>query len=136
MSMDTSALLFPKHAPRVIETARKASEHDRKLAKAYAAVNVREDNRCQVTGVPLTPRTANERRLRDHHHLTGRRVAPEWTYRPERILLVSRLVHRLLESNALLPDGCDARKPIKFAWNRRLIKAGREPMRLRPEVAA
>lgn len=136
MAIDYSLLKFRKQRPAVIEKAAKASEHERKLAKAYEAVNLREDNRCQVTGVELAPASSNERRRREHHHLKGRRVRPDWIYKPERIVLVSAYIHKLLESNALIPDGSDARKPIKFSWNYRIVKPGKEPIRLRPEVAA
>lgn len=134
--MDTSALPFAKPRPAVLERHDKENEHDRKLAKAYRAVEVREGNRCQVTGVELYARASNWKRQREHHHLKGRLVRPEWVYRPERILLVSQFVHRFLTSNALQPDGCNARKPIKFFWNYRIVKPGHEPLRLRREVAA
>ncbi len=136
MAIDTSALPYPKHTPAPVARHWRATANDAKLEHAYRAVELREDNHCQVTGVPLVPKSPNDKRRREHHHLTGRRVRPEWRHRPERILLVSADVHRLLESHALQPDGCDARKPIRFAWNRRIVPAGKEPFRLRREVAA
>ena len=86
--------------------------------------------------VVLSAAITDHRRLREHHHLKGRNVRPEWIYKSERILLVSRFVHRLLEANALVPDGCNARKRIRFFWNDRIVRPGEEPLRLRREIAA
>ncbi len=134
--MDTSDLPFGKGRPAVLEQHDKETAHDRKLAKAYRAVEDREDNRCQVTGVPLFAFASDHRRRREHHHLKGRNVRPEWVYKPERILLVSKHVHDLLTANALVPDGCNARKRIRFFWNDRIVRPGEEPLRLPRRVAA
>jgi hypothetical protein len=124
---------FFKHkvvVPRVIEKSRKDAEHDRKLEKAYAAVNKRENNICQVSGAQLLPRTGNARQLREHHHLKGRNVKPEWVYAPIRIALVSKFIHDLLTSGALVTETTDARKPLNVRWNRSIVKVGKEPIRL------
>lgn len=134
MPIDYSIFKFSKGTPRVVAKHTKDVEHDKKLSKAYAAVNLRDGDICRVTGVKLTPGAKDDKHRREHHHLKGRRVRPEWVYRPERIILVSAYVHKLLQSSALQPGGCDARQPIKFAWNKRVVK---KPMfRLREEVAA
>lgn len=116
--------------PAVLAKSRKNSEHDRKLAKAYAEVNERENNRCQVTGVELMPRTENPRRLREHHHLKGRRVKPEWKYDSKRIVLVSKAIHDLLTAKVLLCDSTDATQPLKLRWNPHIVKPGKAPMRI------
>src|SRR5205085_11623048 len=108
---------IPKVRPRVLERASKRSEHDRKLAKAYAQVDAREGNRCQVSGVELSPKSANPKRRREHHHLKGRNVRPEWVYEAKRIGLVSAFIHELLQSKAILVDGTDASKPPGFRSN-------------------
>lgn len=136
MPIDWSLFRFGKGSPRVLVKRAKDTAHDRKLAKAYKAVNLREDNRCQVTGVNLTPGALDEKRRREHHHLKGRNVRPEWVYRSERIILVSKFIHDLLTANAIIPDGCDARKPIKFSWNRNIVRAGHEPIRIPARVRA
>jgi hypothetical protein len=124
---------FFKHTsvtPRVLEKSRKESEHDRKLAKAYEAVNQREDNHCQVSGVKLQPKTANQRLLREHHHVKGRRVKPEWVYDPKRIVLCSKFIHDLFTGKVLLLESTDATKPLQLRWNRAIVKPGKEPIRL------
>lgn len=130
MPIDYSVLALPKHRPAVLEKASKASEHDRKLAAAYVVVNEREQDVCQVSGVKLAPVSLNEKRRREHHHLKGRRVKPEWVYQPKRILLVSTFIHKLLQSSSILVDGTDATKPLSLTWNRRIVKPGKEPVRL------
>jgi hypothetical protein len=134
MAIDYTGLAFPKGTPRILEQHRKGVEADAKLAKAYEAVNLRDLNRCVVTGVPLTWPNQDAKRRREHHHLAGRRVQPSWRTNPHRIVLVSGYVHELLTCHALLVLGDDARKPLKFAWNRALISRGKEPFRLRPSV--
>jgi hypothetical protein len=116
--------------PRVLEKSQKESEHDRKLAKAYAAVDEREKNMCQVSGVMLFPSSQNERTRREHHHLKGRNVKPEWVYEPKRILLVSAYIHKLLQSKVILVYGTDATKPLAYHWNRQMVKPGKEPIQL------
>lgn len=119
-----------KGKPRCLVEPYKASLHERKLAAAYALVNVRDENKCQVSGVVLWTKTDDERRLRTHHHLKGRNVKPEWIYQPKRIILVSWAVHQLLTRKVILVEGTDASKRLTFWWNRNLVKAGKEPMRL------
>jgi hypothetical protein len=121
---------IPKVRPRVLAKAEKESEHDRKLRVAYEKVNLREEDTCQVSGVKLFALSQNERTRRQHHHLKGRNVKPEWVYEPRRILLCSEYLHKLLQSKAILVDGTDATKPLVFAWNRRMVKPGKEPIRL------
>lgn len=124
------AFFKDRSVPAVLAKSRKDSEHERKLAKAYAAVNEREADVCQVSGVKLSAASRDEKRRREHHHLKGRNVKPEWVYEPKRIVLVSAYIHKLLQGKVILVDGTDATKPPTFTWNRRLVAPGREPMRL------
>jgi hypothetical protein len=124
---------FFKHTsvtPAVIAKGRKKSEHERKLAEAYREVEVREDNVCQVSGVKLQPRTDNPKRLREHHHIKGRNVKPEWVYESKRIVLCSKFIHDLFTGKALILDSTDATKPLALRWNRAIVKPGKEPIRL------
>jgi hypothetical protein len=116
--------------PAVIEKGQKASDHERKLAKAYAEVNEREDNVCQVSGVQLLARASSTRRLREHHHIKGRNVKPEWVYEPKRIVLCSKFIHDLFTGKALILDSTDATQPLKLRWNRHIVKPGKEPIRI------
>ena len=116
--------------PRVLEKLEKEDEHARKLQAAYTAVNLREKNHCQVSGVLLYPTSSNDQRRREHHHLKGRNVKPEWVYEPKRILLCSAFIHALLQAKLIRVEGTDATKPLTFTWDRKRIARGKEPLRL------
>ena len=133
--MDTSGLKFPKGQPSVLAKHARLTQQERKLSQAYAEVNERDGNRCRVTGVRLYAVSSNDKTRREHHHLQGRCVRPEWLTRPRRIVLVSAFVHRLLTAYALVPDQVDAKKPIQWRWNRRIVRLGEEPLRLRNAAA-
>lgn len=120
--------------PRVLDKHRIDRAADAKLLAAYRKVNAREDNKCQVTGVTLTPNSRNPKTLREHHHIKGRNLKPEWVTDPKRIILVSRHIHEFLTGNVLLVIGTDART-CRFSWNRNLVKPSKEPFRLRAEKA-
>jgi hypothetical protein len=128
--MDSSGLPFPKGQPSVIAKQRRQAARAAMIAKAYDEVNRRDGGRCRVTGVFLFAYSQNDRTRREHHHLQGRCVRPEWITRPRRIVLVSAFAHKLLTANALLPDQLDADKLIIWRWNYRIVKPGEEPLRL------
>ena len=128
--MDTSGLKYPKGLPGIISRRVRAVEQERLLAAAYAAVNLRDQNRCAVTGVPLSPYAMHEKSRREHHHLVGRRIKPEWRTDPRRIILVSAYAHKLITANALITDQFDAQKPIVWRWNYKIVKPGEELFRL------
>lgn len=86
------------------------------LEKAYEAVNERDGNKCRVTGTPLSASAVDPAHRREHHHLRGRRVRPEWRERPERICLVSKLAHDLITAGWIEVEGDDARKVLCFHW--------------------
>lgn len=132
--IDYSLSALPKVRPAALERHDKQTEHDRKLAAAYLKVDDRDDSVCWVTGVKLKPGVRDDHFRREHHHLKGRNVMPEWVYRPERIITVSADVHKYLTCNALLPSAADARKPIYFEWNPRMVDPKRQPFRLRASV--
>lgn len=125
---------IPKVRPKGLVRHEKGVAKDAALAAAYRKVEIREDNRCRVTGVELLASCRSDKLRREHHHLVGRNVKPEWRHKAERIILVSAYVHGFLESSALLAHGTDARKPITFSWNKNLVQPGKAPFRLRPEV--
>ena len=128
--MDTSGLKYPKGLPGIISRRVKVIEQERLLTAAYAAVNLRDQNRCAVTGVPLSAYSMQDKCRREHHHLVGRRIKPEWRTDPRRIILVSAYVHKLITANALVTDQFDAQKPIVWRWNYKIVKPGKEPFRV------
>ena len=105
--------------------------NQQRLEDAYEVVNIREGNQSQVTGCFLLAESADSRQRREHHHLRGRNVSPDWKYDPCRIVLCSAFEHGFLESGALDYEGDDATKRIVFFWNRSKVPAGTEPFRIK-----
>jgi hypothetical protein len=104
------------------DTPVKVQRHDRKkareeaLEKAYAVVNNRDHNTCRATGRRLDPAAIDPAFRREHHHLKGRNVRPDWRDKPERICLVSALAHDLITKGWIDVEGTDARKPLFFHY--------------------
>lgn len=100
----------------------KVERHNRKAARklaleeAYAVVDKRDQNICWVTGAHLSPGAADPKVRREHHHLKGRRVRPEWVTQPERIILVSALAHDLITKGWIAVEGTDARRQLFFHY--------------------
>jgi hypothetical protein len=106
---------FFKHdaVPASIERKVRKAEAAKDLADAYAEVDRRDGSICWVTGA-FTGGVGDL--AREHHHLKGRNVKPEWVTKPERIITVTRLAHRLITLGWIVVEGTDARKPIRFHW--------------------
>jgi hypothetical protein len=104
---------------------------EQRLEEAYEVVNRRDDNHSRVSGCLLLPESADPRQRREHHHLKGRNVRPDWKTDPKRIVLVSAFEHGLLTSGALEHEGDDASKRVVFFWNRAKVKPGEEPIRIK-----
>lgn len=102
--------------PVSVQRGQKRKAKKEALGAAYELVNQRDGNRCRVTGKPLDPRASDPAHRREHHHLRGRRVRPDWRERPERICLVSTLAHDCINNGWLIVEGDDARKPLFFHW--------------------
>lgn len=109
---------FFKHdmEPRAVSRRKRRAADEKALREAYADVDAREAGYCQVTGRYTQPGHVDARIRREHHHLKGRRVRPEWVTRSERIILVTAEVHRLITLGWIAVEGCDARKPLFFHW--------------------
>jgi hypothetical protein len=103
----------------------------KRLEDAYEVVNRRDENKSRVTGIHLQPSSPDSRVRREHHHLKGRNVRPDWREDPARIILVSKFEHDLLTSGALEHEGDDATKRVVFFWNRAKVKVGDEPFRIK-----
>jgi hypothetical protein len=131
--MDTSQLAFPKGPSRGLEKHRKRVANAARLAEAYRDVDLRDGGFSVVSGVFTVPFSSDPKRRREHHHLKGRRVRPEWVFRSERIITVTAFEHDLITSGALHVEGDDARKPLFFHWNPAIVK-GKAPFRLKGPV--
>jgi hypothetical protein len=128
--IDYSVLPIKKGPSIQLEKGWKQAKFEAALAKAYREVEARDENRSRVTGMPLLASSGNERQQREHNHLGRRSTYPSLKTAVKNIFLVSTYEHRFLTNNELLIHGRDANKDLRFSWNPRLIKPGKEPFRI------
>lgn len=109
---------FFKHAqvPKAVAKHHKKKAQEKALDDAYAIVNQRDGNKCRVTGEKLSPTALEPKHRREHHHLKGRNVRPEWATEANRIVLVSKLAHDLITNGWIVCEGEDATKALRFHW--------------------
>lgn len=120
----------PKGEPGLITRHRRKVAAEAALKQAYADVDLRDGGRCWITGRYADPSSPDPRFRREHHHLKGRNVRPEWVTKPERIITVAREAHLLINAGYIVVEGTDARKPIFFHW-REGLKADQKPFVIR-----
>lgn len=126
---------FPKPAPRVATRHLKRKEANAALVEAYAEVDVRDAGYSWITGRYTQPGAVDARVRREHHHLKGRNVKPEWITRPERIITVTAEEHALIHAGWIVVEGCDARKPVFFHWAEH-VKPSQRPFVLKGRRSA
>jgi hypothetical protein len=137
MSIDYSIFKFGKGKPRVLNKHAKDTEHKAALKGAKDAVDARDKHVCQVRGTPLSPDHANAWKALERHHLAEQSVAKDRFDDPDNILTVSRGVHQLMQSHALVPVNAKGEEVTRvseikgYMWNPRLVQPGKEPFRLR-----
>jgi hypothetical protein len=102
--------------PGSVERKTKRLTKQAALDAAYEAVNQRDGWVCWVTGQHVSAGGIGREGVREHHHLKGRRVKPEWRENPHRIITVSGLAHDCITNGWIEVEGDDARKPIFFHW--------------------
>lgn len=90
------------------------------MIEAYAVVDVRDAGYCRVTGRYTQPGHVDPRVRREHHHLSGRNVAPQDRANPERIVTVCAEAHQLLTAHLLEYEGENASDRIVFHWSEQL----------------
>lgn len=114
-----------KGSRRLERLARKAAD-DKALREAYAEVDRRDGSICWVTGrhVGSSP---DPKKRREHHHLKGRRVRPDWVTDPRRIITVCAEAHELLTGHFIEVEGDDASRPIFFHWSEKLMRGQVKP---------
>ncbi len=116
---------IPKGPSKQVTQVWKTADFEKKLAKAYAKVNVRDDNHSRVTGKPLLASTKNDKARREHNHLANRATAPDKITDPANIFLVSTFEHGFITRNELLIHGTHANKELRFSWNPNVFKDGK-----------
>ncbi len=119
----------PKGSGRLERHARRKTEQDA-LDDAYAEVDQRDASICAVTGRFTKAGAPDARARREHHHLKGRNVRPDWVTVPKRIITVCAEAHQLIEGGFIEVEGEDATKPIFFHWNERMMRGRLKPFRI------
>ena len=130
MAIDYSGFSLSKGEPRVAARHQRRKQASEALDAAYADVDVRDGGFCWVTGRYTQSGAPDARVRREHHHLKGRNVKPEWVTRPERIITVSAEAHDLITNGWIVVEGVDARKAIRFHW-RQGITAAQKPFQIK-----
>lgn len=115
-----------KGSGRLARHARRVADKDA-LADAYAEVDLRDASVCWVTGRFTKAGDPDARRRREHHHLKGRNVRPDWVNVPKRIITVCAEAHQLIEGGFIQVEGTDATKPIFFHWNEAAMRNQKKP---------
>lgn len=116
--------------PRVVTRHKRRKEAAQALQDAYAEVDLRDQGICWVTGRHTSSGAPDARVRREHHHLKGRNVMPEWVDKPERIVTVTKEAHDLITAGWIQVEGDDARKVIRFHWASH-VKASQKPFQIR-----
>lgn len=106
------------------------NEDAKALADAYEEVDLRDGSICWVTGRFTKPGAPDARQRREHHHLKGRNVRPDWVNVPKRIITVCAEAHELIEGGFIHVEGTDATKPIFFHWNEKAMGERLKPFRI------
>ena len=96
---------FPKPTPRLEQRVTQRRAEDRAWAAACHAVDVREGYKCRVCGraTRKTMTVCPERA--EHHHIVGRRIAPQLVTDVKNIILVCLSDHQKLTRHELQVEG-------------------------------
>lgn len=122
--------------PKPAKGSGRLARHERRradqeaLAEAYAEVDLRDASICWVTGRFTKAGAPDARVRREHHHLKGRNVRPDWVNVPKRIITVCAEAHELIEGGFIQVEGTDATKPIFFFWNEQAMRGRLKPFRI------
>lgn len=141
MAIDYSVLKFGKGQPRVIVAATKAKVEDGEWRRTCKAVDARDKRVCQVTGKSLTAGAVDPWQALERHHIQPRSRAKSRRFNAFNVLTVSRAVHQLIHSGALLLldargyPANDVRSFNHVGWNRNVVCKGEEPCKIRKGLA-
>ena len=116
----------PKGSGRLERSERRKAD-TQALLDAYVEVDLRDQSICWVTGRFTKPGAPDARQRREHHHLKGRNVRPDWVTVPKRIITVCAEAHDLIEGGFITVEGNDTTKPIFFHWNEKLMRNRKKP---------
>ena len=114
--IDYSDFPLAKGEPRALAKHRRRVEDEAALKAAYGEVDARDGGVCWVTGRHTVAGVPDPRYRREHHHLRGRKVAPERVADPMNIITCTAESHSLIESGHIQVEGIDTNKPVRFHW--------------------
>lgn len=117
MGIDWSLFTFGKGQPAMLERRTRKLDKAKLLAEAYAEVDRLDQGICWVTGRTTSPASSDAKTAREHHHLAGRRVRPEWRHDPARIITVCREAHQLITLGKIDVEGLHRKRALFFHWN-------------------
>jgi hypothetical protein len=127
--LDRNALLKSALVPSAVSRRQRRAADAKALQEAYDDVDARDGGICWATGRFTVSAAVDPRVRREHHHLKGRRVKPEWVCRSERIITLCAEAHALVTAGWIEIEGTDARRPLFFHWS---AIATSKPFELRP----
>lgn len=119
----------PKGSGRLDRHERRKTDQQA-LQDAYAEVDLRDASICAVTGRFTKAGAPDARVRREHHHLKGRNVRPEWVTVPKRIITVCAEAHDLITGGFIEVEGTDATKPLFFHWREDMMRGRVKPFRI------
>lgn len=114
--------------PGVVSRRKRRADAAAALREAYADVDLRDGGICRVTGRFTVPGAPDGRSRREHHHLKGRRVRPEWVTVPKRIVTVCAEAHKLITAGWIAVEGTDATRELRFHWTE--LAKGKRPFEI------
>lgn len=132
---------LPKGTPRVMAETTKDRKKDRALEQCYEKVDARDGHRSWISGALLMKKSANPDRQLTRHHMDERSTHPERRADHHNVITVSLREHHWLQCHGVIPvdrrglETTDARRIAAFAWNRRIVPAGKEPFRVTHELS-
>lgn len=125
----------PRGSGRLDRHERRRAD-EQQLLDAYAEVDLRDASICAVTGRFTKPGAPDARVRREHHHLKGRNVRPDWVYVAKRIITVCAEAHDLIEGGFIQVEGTDATKPIFFHWSEQMMRGRIKPFAIKSKRTA
>lgn len=117
----------PKPLPNALLKGRRRAMAKAALDAAYEDVDRRDGPQSRVTGRWTVSGDVDPRVRREHDHIKPRSTHPELIAEPDNIFVCTAEEHQLIHAGALEVEGTNARKPLFFHWNRRIVAPGKEP---------
>lgn len=125
------AFAFQKPQPRALTKGQKRREANAAIDAAYADVDLRDGPYSRVSGRYTQPGAVDPRVRREHHHIRPRGTHPELIAEPRNIFVCTAEEHQLIHAGALVVEGTDASRVLRFHWNREMVPRGKEPFEIK-----